>query len=77
MDWSSQRERHNKEAQERKAATKSTQKRRQKVIGNLYEHEIEKRGIDKSGGICDKDKQDVIDALISATKKPEKKNCHQ
>ena len=65
------------EAQGRKAATRSTQKRRQKVIGNLYELEIEKQGIDKSGGICEKDKQDVIDAVIAATKKPENKNCNQ
>ena len=65
--------RRKKKRQRREAHMSDIEKRRQKVIWNLYELEIEKQGIDKSGGLSDKDKQDVIDAVIAVTKKPEKK----
>ena len=58
----------------RRAAHKSdTEKRRQKVIGNLFELEVDRRGIDRRVQMSDKDKQDVIAAVVAATKKPEKK----
>ncbi len=57
----------------RRASHKSdTNKRRHKVIGNLYEFGIESRGIDENAGLCDEDKKDVIAAVISATMKTEK-----
>ena len=56
----------------RRAAHKSdAEKRSQKVIGNLFELELDRRGINRSVPMSDEDKQDVIAAVVAATKKPE------
>ena len=65
--------RRKKERQRRKAHKNAVRKSLETYMNLKLRNDW---GIDKSGGICDKDKQDVTDAVIAATKKPEKKICN-